>query len=148
MKRARVKATWSKVLWSSLRTMTRQAPPSSLSGPEVRGRSMVCGMTSSCSAKSPAAARTDLGSLPKMSRSAAAIALGAMGLGALARLHASEHSARAARTRLETFVDRAPVGLAFFDHDLRYTHVNEALATIDGRPVADHLGLRPSDVFP
>src|SRR3954468_22541835 len=42
MKRARVKATWSKVLWSSLRTMTRQAPPSPLSGPAVRGRSMVC----------------------------------------------------------------------------------------------------------
>src|SRR5882757_2960678 len=83
-----------------------------------------------------------------MPRSAAAFALGALGLGAIARLHASEHAAREARARLETFVDRAPVGLAFFDHDLRYTHVNEALAAMDGRPVADHLGLRPSDVFP
>jgi PAS domain S-box-containing protein len=80
-----------------------------------------------------------------MSRSAAAIALGAMGLGAIARLHASEHAARAARTRLETFVDRAPVGLAFFDHDLRYTQVNEALAAMNGRAAADHLGLRPAD---
>src|SRR3954453_17869532 len=42
--RASVTATWSKVLWSSLRTITRQAPPSPLSGPAVRGRSMVCGI--------------------------------------------------------------------------------------------------------
>src|SRR3954470_18299395 len=127
--------------------MTRQAPPSSLSGPEVRGSSMVCGMTSSCSELSPARRATDLGSAGQMPHSAAAFALGAVGLGALARLHASEHAAREARARLETFVDRAPVGLAFFDHDLRYTHVNEALAAMGGRPVAEHLGLRPSDVF-
>ena len=82
-----------------------------------------------------------------MPRSAAAIALGAMGLGAIARLHASEHAARAAQARLETFVDRTPVGLALFDTDLRYTHVNEALAEMDGRPVAEHLGMRPSDVL-
>src|SRR5437764_7815720 len=44
MVRASVKATWSNVLWSSLRTITRQAPPSPLSGPAVRGRSMVCGI--------------------------------------------------------------------------------------------------------
>src|SRR3954470_2501618 len=44
MVRASVKATWSKGLWSSLRTITRQAPPSPLSGPAVRGRSMVCGI--------------------------------------------------------------------------------------------------------
>src|SRR3954470_23607891 len=83
-----------------------------------------------------------------MSRSAAAIALGAVGLGAIARLHASEHAARAAQARLETFVDRTPVGLAFFDADLRYTHVNDALAEMNGRSVADHLGARPSDVLP
>jgi PAS domain S-box-containing protein len=81
-----------------------------------------------------------------MPHSAAAIALGALGLGAIARLHASEHAARQAQARLETFVDRAPVGLAFFDHDLRYAHVNEALAVMDGHSVAEHLGLRPSDV--
>src|SRR4051794_35276402 len=82
-----------------------------------------------------------------MPRSAAAFALGAMGLGAIARLHASEHAAREARARLETFVDRAPVGLAFFDHDLRYTHINEALAAMGGHPVAAHLGRRPGDVL-
>jgi PAS domain S-box-containing protein len=82
-----------------------------------------------------------------MPHSAAAIALGAVGLGAIARLHASEHAAREAQARLETFVDRAPVGLAFFDADLRYTHVNEALATMDGHPVGEHLGRRPADVL-
>src|SRR3954471_20270288 len=39
--RASVCATWSKVLWSSLRTMTRQAPPRPLPGSPVRGSSMV-----------------------------------------------------------------------------------------------------------
>src|SRR4051794_9791659 len=39
MNRASVRATWSKVLWSSLRTMTRHAPPRPVSGPAVRGSS-------------------------------------------------------------------------------------------------------------
>ena len=34
-------ATWSKVLWLSLRTMTRQSPPCPDSGPALRGRSIV-----------------------------------------------------------------------------------------------------------
>ena len=82
-----------------------------------------------------------------MPRSAAAIALGAVGLGAIARLHASEHAAREAQARLETFVDHAPVGLAFFDADLRYTHVNETLAAMNGHPVGELLGQRPADVL-
>src|ERR1700716_971329 len=41
MKRASVRATWSKVLWSSLRTITLQAPPRPLPGPLVRGFSSV-----------------------------------------------------------------------------------------------------------
>src|SRR5215218_1912268 len=38
---ARVWATCSNVLWSSLRTITRQAPPRPLPGPAVRGSSTV-----------------------------------------------------------------------------------------------------------
>src|SRR5680860_788369 len=38
---ARVSATWSKVLWLSLRTITRQAPPRPESGPASRGFSIV-----------------------------------------------------------------------------------------------------------
>src|SRR3954471_2474191 len=41
MNRASVRATWSKGLWSSLRTITRQLPPRPLPGSDVRGRSMV-----------------------------------------------------------------------------------------------------------
>src|SRR5689334_2292009 len=46
MTRARQTATWSNVLWSSLRTMTRQSPPWPVPGPSTRGRSIVCGMPS------------------------------------------------------------------------------------------------------
>src|SRR5919112_1385230 len=48
----------------------------------------------------------------------------------------------AERTRglLDTLFASAPVGLGFFDRDLRCVRVNEALAAIDGRPVAEHIG--------
>src|SRR3954469_6942735 len=39
--RASVCATWSNVLWSSLRTITRHSPPSPLPGPSTRGSSTV-----------------------------------------------------------------------------------------------------------
>src|SRR3954465_4965034 len=39
--RASESATWSKVLWSSLRTITRQLSPSPEPGPPVRGSSIV-----------------------------------------------------------------------------------------------------------
>src|SRR3954466_10731447 len=121
MVRARVFATWSKVLWSSLRTITRQGPPSPLSGPAARGRSMVCGIRSSCSGKAPGRLPSGLGGRSGMPRSATALGLAALG----------------------TFVDRAPVGLAFFDSDLRFAHVNEALAAMNGLSVEAHLGQRP-----
>src|SRR4051794_15756206 len=41
MVRASESATWSKVLWSSLRTITRQLSPSPEPGPPVRGSSIV-----------------------------------------------------------------------------------------------------------
>src|SRR6185503_16948653 len=41
MKQLRARATPSNVLWSSLRTMTRQLPPRSEPGPDVRGFSIV-----------------------------------------------------------------------------------------------------------
>jgi PAS domain S-box-containing protein len=42
----------------------------------------------------------------------------------------------------------APVGLAFVDTDLRYVRINAALAAINGRPAADHLGRRIDEVLP
>jgi PAS domain S-box-containing protein len=49
---------------------------------------------------------------------------------------------------LDTLLDRAPVGLAFVDRDLRFVKVNEALATIDGVPVEQHLGRTVSEAVP
>jgi PAS domain S-box-containing protein len=48
---------------------------------------------------------------------------------------------------LDAVFGAAPVGIAFWDLDLRYRRVNEALATINGVPAADHLGRRPSEVL-
>jgi PAS domain S-box-containing protein len=46
---------------------------------------------------------------------------------------------------LEAVFDTAPVGIAFWDLELRYLRVNEALAQINGVTVAGHLGRRPSE---
>src|SRR3954453_19502133 len=49
---------------------------------------------------------------------------------------------------LATLFDTAPVGLAFFDSELRYVRVNAALAEINGVSVEDHLGKSLQDVVP
>jgi PAS domain S-box-containing protein len=49
---------------------------------------------------------------------------------------------------LDTLIDTAPVGLAFFDRDLRYVRINRILAGINGRPVADHVGRTLAEVRP
>ncbi len=41
---------------------------------------------------------------------------------------------------LDTLLSSAPVGLAFFDRDLRFVRVNTALAQINGRPAEEHIG--------
>ena len=48
--------------------------------------------------------------------------------------------AERARGLLDTLFASAPVGLGFYDTDLRCVRVNEALAEINGRPVEDHPG--------
>jgi PAS domain S-box-containing protein len=49
---------------------------------------------------------------------------------------------------LDAIFERVPVGLAFFDGDLRYVRVNEWLAEINGIPAPAHIGLRVHDVLP
>lgn len=49
---------------------------------------------------------------------------------------------------LDTLFSTAPVGLAFFDHELRYTRINEALASINGVSVEEHLGRSVQEVLP
>jgi PAS domain S-box-containing protein len=49
---------------------------------------------------------------------------------------------------LDTLFATAPVGLAFFDSELRYTRINEALAALNGLTVDQHLGRSVEDVLP
>ncbi len=69
-----------------------------------------------------------------------------------ARLYREAQEALASRERtsalLETLLATAPVGLGFFDEDLRYVLVNDALAEINGVPAGDHIGRTVFDVLP
>jgi len=49
---------------------------------------------------------------------------------------------------LETLFHNAPVGLAFFDRELRFVRINERMAEFNGLPVEDHLGRRLPEVLP
>jgi PAS domain S-box-containing protein len=49
---------------------------------------------------------------------------------------------------LDTLLATAPVGIGFFDQELRYVRVNQALAAINGLPIEGHLGRTPLDVNP
>jgi PAS domain S-box-containing protein len=49
---------------------------------------------------------------------------------------------------LETVLANAPIGVAFLDLGLRYTHVNETLAQMAGRPASDYLGHTLEEVSP
>lgn len=42
----------------------------------------------------------------------------------------------------------APIGLAFFSRDYRYLRINEELARINGRSVADHIGRSAREIIP
>ena len=46
------------------------------------------------------------------------------------------------------FYDEAPIGLCYFDLDLRYVHVNQWLADLNGIPISEHLGRTVADVLP
>jgi PAS domain S-box-containing protein len=50
--------------------------------------------------------------------------------------------------KLESLLAASPVGIAFLDSDLRYLRINEAMAALDGRPVAGHLGRSLGEVMP
>ncbi|MGF1598962.1 MAG: SpoIIE family protein phosphatase [Acidimicrobiales bacterium] len=49
---------------------------------------------------------------------------------------------------LTTVLERAPIGFALVDEDLRYELVNEVLAEINGLSIDDHIGRRMSDLLP
>ncbi len=49
---------------------------------------------------------------------------------------------------VDALFENAAVGLAFWDRDLRYRRINAELAAMNGVPVEEHLGRRPSEVLP
>lgn len=68
------------------------------------------------------------------------------------RLHRDAHEAisqsDAAWARLESLVHTVPVGLAIWDADLRYVHINPALAALNELSVEKHLGHTVHEMFP
>jgi PAS domain S-box-containing protein len=53
-----------------------------------------------------------------------------------------------ALARLDAIFDSAPVGIGFWDTDLRFVRVNRALAELNELAVADHIGRTPEELFP
>jgi PAS domain S-box-containing protein len=49
---------------------------------------------------------------------------------------------------LDTLFASAPVGLGFWDRELRFVRLNDALAEINGLPAEDHVGRTITDVLP
>jgi PAS domain-containing protein len=49
---------------------------------------------------------------------------------------------------IEALFRHSPLGLAVLDADKRYVRINELIADVNGVPVADHIGKRPSEVIP
>ncbi|MGW6731427.1 SpoIIE family protein phosphatase [Streptomyces sp. NPDC055013] len=55
---------------------------------------------------------------------------------------------RDALAALEGLFTQSPIGLAMLGSDLRFLRVNQALARMDGVPVAEHVGRRVTEVAP
>ena len=49
---------------------------------------------------------------------------------------------------IEALFESAPIGLAYFDRDLRYVRVNDRMAEINGIPAAEHVGRTTEELFP
>jgi PAS domain S-box-containing protein len=49
---------------------------------------------------------------------------------------------------LNTLLESTPIGLGFFNRDLRYLHVNDALAEVNGIAASEHIGRAVSEVVP
>ncbi|WP_088889795.1 PAS domain-containing hybrid sensor histidine kinase/response regulator [Leptolyngbya ohadii] len=65
-----------------------------------------------------------------------------------ADLEASQAALQQQLVEIETIYRSAPVGLGFFDPDLRFVRINQHLAEINGLPVEDHLGQTVREALP
>ncbi|TJZ59008.1 PAS domain S-box protein [Streptomyces piniterrae] len=48
---------------------------------------------------------------------------------------------------LDALFETCPIGLAMLDEDLRYRHLNQALAEMNGLPIEEHLGRRITEIM-
>ncbi len=64
------------------------------------------------------------------------------------RAEAAEKAKAETVALLDTLLETAPVGFAFFDHHLRYMRVNDALAAINGIPAPEHIGHTVTELLP
>jgi PAS domain S-box-containing protein len=53
-----------------------------------------------------------------------------------------------ARSLLDAILENAPIGVGFFDQELRYQRLNTKLAEMNGLPIEAHLGRTPRELFP
>jgi PAS domain S-box-containing protein len=49
---------------------------------------------------------------------------------------------------LDTLLTSSPVGFAFYDLELRFLHINETMAAINGLPISAHLGRTLAEILP
>ena len=75
-------------------------------------------------------------------------ARGRTGLLAIAAETSAVERMRDALAALEGLFTQSPIGLAMLGPDLRFLRVNEALARMDGVPVAEHVGRSVTEVAP
>lgn len=64
------------------------------------------------------------------------------------QLRISEAKAVARSRQLEALYDNAPIGIATFDKELRFTSINNYLADMNRRRVDEHIGNKLFDVLP
>src|SRR5436305_10479985 len=62
--------------------------------------------------------------------------------------HRDMPTSRTGYLRLDAFFTTAPAGLAILDRELRYVQLNETLALMNGRSVAEHLGKPVRELLP
>jgi len=66
----------------------------------------------------------------------------------ITELKDAEVALQESRAMIDSYVATAPVGMAMFDSELRYTNINAALADINGISIEDHIKKRPREVLP
>ncbi|MCU0523740.1 MAG: PAS domain S-box protein [Elainella sp. Prado103] len=63
-------------------------------------------------------------------------------------LNQSQATIQQQLAEIESIYQTAPVGLAILDPDLRYMRINQQLAEMNGKPVADHIGRTIREILP